>query len=832
MISPANPEKNIRIQNIPEEMRRERRWVLWRYLKRGGKRTKVPFQTNGMPARSTNENTWFGFDAVINAYHNGDFAGIGFVLGDGWAGVDLDDCVVDGKLSHEAESLVRELDSYAEISPSGTGVKVFVTGCEPSKGERSKAMAGIGEVEVYSQGRYFTVTGQRLDIAAESVGDQATQISDLVERLVESKRTKKKPPAQSPDLRDHLKPIGTDLSDDDVLKIARGASNGAKFVALFDEGDVSAFDDDHSRGDFALCSMLVFYTGPDPDRVDRLFRRSKLFREKWDDMRGDRTYGRMTIENVIGSYDGDFYRPTCPELRLPDGTRQYREFAAEIAPLVRNRLDWFLRGGRVVEHRDGELRPIVPTEGVTKFERVAKFYSVKMVQGMPVKGPALLKEGIVKITLQSDELRKKLPEVRVVSDCPVLAETDGQLRVLCGYDSTTKTLARGDVPVETSWEDGKSHLLNLLRDYAFPSDADRARMLAALLTPALNSGRLLGTNARAPLTVVEADDSQAGKGYFCRLLAAVYGSVPATVAKTRGGVGGLDEAIARQLVSGKPFVQLDNLRGGVDSQFLESVLTESSVECRVADLGGVSIDPRGTSFLLTSNRAELTQDLANRSNIIRIVKQPEDYQFHEWSEGGLVEHVQANQSTYLGAIFAVVREWHRRGKPRARDDGGHDFRPWARCVRWIVGEMLNLGNPLEDVRDIQRRTSNSGLTWLRDVVIAVRRAGGISQEMRASDLLDICINEDVEVPGLGESDDIGEEDVRRKVLQAIGRTLKSAFGRKDRVELEGVTVDRFESEQPNDHGRRDKLYRFEVSNEMENRDVPSDLNDALDGCPL
>ncbi len=91
----------------------------------------------------------------------------------------------------------------------------------------------------------------------------------------------------------------TGLSDDNVISLARAANNGDKFAELFDRGNLTEYGGDHSRGDAALVGMIVFYTGPDPDQIDRIFRRSKLFRAKWDELRGTATYGEITIGNVL-----------------------------------------------------------------------------------------------------------------------------------------------------------------------------------------------------------------------------------------------------------------------------------------------------------------------------------------------------------------------------------------------------------------------------------------------------------------------------------------------------------------------------------------------------
>jgi primase-polymerase (primpol)-like protein len=84
-----------------------------------------------------------------------------------------------------------------------------------------------------------------------------------------------------------------------LIERAHAARNGAKFAALW-RGDVSAYGGDNSAADLALCNLLVFWAGGDAARVARLFRRSGLYRRKWDERRGEMTYGDRTIATALG----------------------------------------------------------------------------------------------------------------------------------------------------------------------------------------------------------------------------------------------------------------------------------------------------------------------------------------------------------------------------------------------------------------------------------------------------------------------------------------------------------------------------------------------------
>jgi hypothetical protein len=150
--SPAPPL----VESIPKGMLALRRWVIWKYEERKGKTTKVPYNARtGARAASDDTGTWSAFEDALGAYKRGGWAGIGFMLGDGFVGIDLDKCIdpVTGEIAPEAERIIRDLDSYAEKSPSGTGVHIIAKGALPA-GRRRK-----GNVEMYDRERYFTITG-------------------------------------------------------------------------------------------------------------------------------------------------------------------------------------------------------------------------------------------------------------------------------------------------------------------------------------------------------------------------------------------------------------------------------------------------------------------------------------------------------------------------------------------------------------------------------------------------------------------------------------------------------------------------------------------------
>ncbi|HRQ73989.1 MAG TPA: phage/plasmid primase, P4 family [Phycisphaerales bacterium] len=310
--------------HVPEALREPPQWVAWRYEERNSKPTKVPVNPHtGKRASSTNPLTWGTFDEAVATWRASDrYAGVGFVFSadDPFTGVDLDGCIDEsGNIVASAREIIESLSSYTEVSPSARGVKVFITGRKPDgAGCKSKAFEGFKETEVYDKERFFTLTGHHLASTPADIEERQVELEALCARLWPKKRSRQ--PAVPV-------PGGFDGDDEALIEQAGAAKNGDRFKRLW-AGDTSMHGDDHSASDQALCNLLAFWTARDADRMDRLFRRSGLFREKWDERRGARTYGQMTIERAITDCT-EVYSPGCGRGR-PGGSVPAMNGTAEI----------------------------------------------------------------------------------------------------------------------------------------------------------------------------------------------------------------------------------------------------------------------------------------------------------------------------------------------------------------------------------------------------------------------------------------------------------------------------------------------------------------------
>jgi putative DNA primase/helicase len=277
--------------------------------------TKIPIDVStGDPANSTDSGTWSSFEAALQ-YHRDtpETDGIGYVVSDDdvIVGIDLDDCVdaETGAIDDWAREVVEDVPTYWERSPSGTGLRGFGLGFLPDGKTRSDVEGVDGHIEVYETRRYLTVTGARLDESTTDVEQVNNQIHDVHAEYLseETDSTKTEGGSTRPNPTPDADKTGSStLSDAQIVEKAKNAENGEKFARLWN-GNTSGYPS-HSEADLGLCVRLAFWSGGDGEQIDRLFRDSGLYREKWDEQRGSDTYGEITISEAL-KRQNEYYDP-------------------------------------------------------------------------------------------------------------------------------------------------------------------------------------------------------------------------------------------------------------------------------------------------------------------------------------------------------------------------------------------------------------------------------------------------------------------------------------------------------------------------------------------
>lgn len=279
-------------ENIPQELKKCKNWVVWKYEDTGkSKKSKVPYKPNtwhlkkSLKAKSNDSSSWGSFTDAMESYAlSGKYDGIGFMFTPPYIGVDIDNCVVDGNYSDVAIDVLNTVKGYAELSPSGTGIHIITKYPTEIKGRKSSEHG----LEVYNNARYFTMTGNV--IRSEVLNLQTAEVDTVLDKYFKVEvSTKENTLCRSFELT---------LSDKEVLTRCKNSTQGKRFVDVFKTGNLSSFDNDASKADFWLCRGLASYT-TNAEQIDRIFRKSKLYRDKWDSKRDSGTYGSFTIERAV-----------------------------------------------------------------------------------------------------------------------------------------------------------------------------------------------------------------------------------------------------------------------------------------------------------------------------------------------------------------------------------------------------------------------------------------------------------------------------------------------------------------------------------------------------
>ena len=282
---------NDTLANIPDELVDLTQWCVWRFEKTAsGRVTKIPYNANtGMLASSTNESTWADFDTAQEVMPQYD--GLGFFFKPPYIGIDLDDVMNDivrfqddDDTDNIVSDFINTMNTYAEVSPSGAGVHLILKGELPPGGRRK------GNVEMYDHGRFFTMTGKRISRNRYVTEDVEGKIRYLHSKYIGSQELPREYMPQSTE--------GNSLSPAEVIDHATESKNGLRFK-LFIEGGWDQFYSSQSEADMAFANDLAFWTGRDINKMDTIFRQSSLFRPKWDEYRGEDTYGMITLNKAI-----------------------------------------------------------------------------------------------------------------------------------------------------------------------------------------------------------------------------------------------------------------------------------------------------------------------------------------------------------------------------------------------------------------------------------------------------------------------------------------------------------------------------------------------------
>lgn len=291
---------------IPEELKKEKRWCLYKIISREGKNTKLPIMPNSKPAKSNDKTTWNSYEDCIAALNRNIGDGLGFMLGDGYIGIDIDkvsDDIFVYSMNYHAKSMtadfLRGISTYAEISPSKTGLHFIGKGEVPGERKRYK------NLEIYDKDRFFTVTGNVIkDRNRNKVINIDSELKPLYEKYM--------PKINVINSENKRNQITTFLKDDqDIVEklFDRGyfSYTGEDLRRIY-YGNYESYFNSQSEADFFMLQRLLYYTA-DVEQAISLMENSGLKREKWYKKRAGTDYIHYIGNKAIGSmnrfYDGN-----------------------------------------------------------------------------------------------------------------------------------------------------------------------------------------------------------------------------------------------------------------------------------------------------------------------------------------------------------------------------------------------------------------------------------------------------------------------------------------------------------------------------------------------
>lgn len=283
-------------------LKRQKQWLNWNYAEdKDGKPTKIP-KSYENTATGTNEEyhkTWCNYDEAKSAVSKHGFDGVGFVIPSGYFGIDIDKRDLKDAITKDILTLFN--NTFAEKSPSGKGLhiigKVNLSKLPKNLLERYYQKNKKINIECYIGGltnRFFTFTDNV--VVDKPINDCTDELLIFLDKYMV--RESKAIDFSSSD-SDILESACTD-----VIEIIKKSEQAEKFNKLYFDGDLSAYSDDDSSADMALCAILAFYCSEDFELIDKLFCGSKLYREKWNRL----DYKHNTIKKAIDLCKDKFYK--------------------------------------------------------------------------------------------------------------------------------------------------------------------------------------------------------------------------------------------------------------------------------------------------------------------------------------------------------------------------------------------------------------------------------------------------------------------------------------------------------------------------------------------
>jgi hypothetical protein len=742
--------------NIPEKLKGLNLWVVWAYVWRDGRWCKLPFQpvfasdkyrsTTGWKlyvAKSNDPSTCSDYESVARFHqqHPDLTDGIGIMLQEGLLGADLDKCrdKVTGIVTDWGLDLVRRGDSYTDISPSASGLKMIMMAdleavrslpeFEGKKRLRKQGAYGTGRVEVYdkSSNRFFAVTRHRYGDVT-TIEDRQEQFNDVYKTVFanlgktkhhvapESEFAESGNGSETPDWLKEMSAEEHARDKADWLKQFRGNLRTLDVMGLWRAAGLVIEQKDDEK--FVIqCPNRMSHSDPEALDGTVLYKRPGDYpifhcgRTKCRD-------GQFGIKEALHAFGPELVDKFCKPFR-PDGdgggnlpeiitnNRQLPDLTADAIKAIDKANDpprLFRRSGAVVRlRRDDEGVAYCDPLSIPALRgEIARAAGWKRWTGKGDKAVAINDKPpreVVEDLLSHPGWR--LPVINQIIESPVFL-ADGRLIDQPGYHPDCRLwyepgagLEIVHVPLHPT-EDQIADSVRLLRDemlgdFPFVSDSDRANCLAFYLLPAVR--QLIVGNT--PMHVFGASKQGTGKGRLVDLWGLIWlGRTPSLTTEPHSDKE-WGEKIGSSLISGAGYFFVDNIKYAVKSGAIAVALTTSRFAYRILGESKVVDLPVRWCWGATTNNIKADADIVRRFVRTRLDANCERPELRSgWKIPDLLGWARERRSELLSACLTIMKGWIDAGKPMGKYTLG-SYEEWARVMGGImdfIGVPGFLGN--------------------------------------------------------------------------------------------------------------------------------------------
>jgi hypothetical protein len=674
-------------------------WVCWRWERNEkGKWTKVPYRSDDPSRKASNDDpsTWGTHADAVQRFREGIVDGIGFnLLASEYGAIDLDHCRDPNteSVAEWAQNIMNRANrAYAEVTVSGTGLRIIGTGAKEKMHRKFSADDGEGSFELYRGAeRFITVSG--LVMNGRNSLPNIDDLLDSLEREYEEKKRQKRK--------------ASSISSDNGTELPRHLT---MMLHLDDPGPNRPLGEYEKRSAALFAFIkLALKACVDENAVanaclNEQFRGKAIYEHC--QKAGGEDYVKRQIERALNDEAPAATDDQKQIIRVKRGGRHIATDATQSA-LIAARCPIFYRGGFIVEpvwrwektskpNRDTLITSFVTLSTarlsyiVAKHAAIYQRYAEREKKWVPTNPPTDVMEQLLGLRYWD------FPTVRGIVNSPTM-RPDGTILDKPGYDPATQLWYQQSsdfelppIPDRPTKEEAES-ALKLLEDLisGFPfkdNSSSKAVALAAMMTPVLR-----GAFEFVPLFLFLAPESGTGKTYLIIVISTIAtGRMPMAVI---GCVNSeeMDKRLAAAAFEAMPILSLNNLSFDLESDILNTMITEGVIGIRPFGRNDVLVpcDCRGTTVYANGNNIRVVGDLVRRTltaNLDAKMAQPETRTF----DFDPIERVKADRGKYLAAIFTIARAYIADGCREVNAAALAGFDGWSRMVRY---PLIWLGQP-------------------------------------------------------------------------------------------------------------------------------------------